>query len=39
MVDYFKYNNGYKQYIKLELSSVIEAVLNNLMNINAIVQL
>lgn len=28
--DYFKYNNGYKQYIKLKLSSVIESVLNNL---------
>ena len=28
--DYFKYNGGYKQYIKLKLSSVIETVLNNL---------
>jgi len=28
--DYFKYNNGYKQYIKLKLSSIIESVLNNL---------
>lgn len=30
IIDYFKYNDGYKQYIKLKLSSVIEAALNNL---------
>ena len=30
IIDYFKYNSGYKQYIKLKLSSVIETVLNNL---------
>ena len=28
--DYFKFNNGYKQYIKLKLSSLIESILNNL---------
>ena len=30
IIDYFKYNSQYKQYIKLKLSSVIETVLNNL---------
>jgi hypothetical protein len=30
IIDYFKYNSGYKQYIKLKLCSVIESVLNNL---------
>ena len=30
IIDYFKYNSGYKQYIKLKLSSVIETVLNSL---------
>jgi hypothetical protein len=28
--DYFKFNTGYKQYIKLKLSSLIESILNNL---------
>lgn len=28
--DYFKFNNGYKKYIKLKLSSLIESILNNL---------
>ena len=31
---YFKYNNTYKDYIKLELSSLIETILNNLEEYN-----